>query len=175
MVNVSDREVQINNFGENFAAGLRQTFNASGLDDIFSIPTDGAAQGRISGEILFALGQGLNIGQRADTGDTVWDAYSGTLTIRLRGGRLYDGPSITPQVLSEFNARAARINAIMQIQGQGLAVTIRGPFDTGNLPFYSVKYIRPQGITPYTDWDYLQDVIEMVYGVEFSILASAWA
>lgn len=172
---ISTREIQINNFGENFANALRETFIGSGLDDIFSIPTDSMTQQQISGEIYFALGQGTNMGQRLDTGAVVWDTYLGTITVKLRGQRTMDGPAITPGILSQFNANGAKINAIMQIQGQGVAVTTRGPFDDTNLPYYSVKFIRPQAIVPYTDWDFLQDVLEMTYGVEFSINPGAWA
>lgn len=171
---ISDTEIRINNFGENLCSALRQTFIGSGVDDIFTIPTDAISQGPISGEILFALGQGMNIGIRPDTNTTQWDEYSGTITVRLRGQRTLDGPSITSGILSEFNARAARINALMQIQSQGTAVTTRSPFDVLNLPYYSVKFIRPQGIVPYVDWDFNQNVMEMTYGIEFCIAPTAW-
>ncbi len=135
-LNISDLEVKINNFGENFAVGLRQTFVLNGLNDYFSIPTDGYAQ---------------------------------------RSQRPADGPSaLVPGILSEHNAIAAKINALMQIQDNGFGTTIRAPFDTGNLPYYSVKFIRTQGIVPYTDWDFLQDVMELTYGMEFSIRPTAW-
>lgn len=173
---ISNTETKINNFGENFCTALQASFMDNGLDDIFSQPVGSVAQGGVSCEIYFALGPAINIGIRPDTGSAVQDAYSGTLTIKLRSARPQDGPSaLVPGILSEHYARAARINAIMQIQDNGNGTTVRSPFNTSNLPYYSVKFTKTQGIVPYTDWDFQQDVMEMTYALEFSIIPTAWA
>lgn len=177
VLTISDREIQIKNFGENFCAATRTAFEDNGVDkNIFSTPTDQNQAGVLSGEIMFALSAPIDTTQRPDTGNEIYGSYGGTLNVKVRCGRSSNGPGITPGVLTILNNIAARILAIMEIQvTPNSNATQRGPYDLSNLPYYSVKFIKPLGVTPYPDYEFLQDVIDLSWEIQFSIIPSAWA
>lgn len=170
------REIQINNFIGNFAAATVTALEDAGLDKrIFSVPQGNNQSGAFSGEVIFSLGEPINEGQRQSDGAIVYDAYNGTLMIRLRCQRTYDGPGLTSGVLTRLGEMAAKISQVMTIQVGQAGATIYSPFNLDNLPYYSVKFCRPQAVTPYSDYDFGMDVLEMTWAVQFSILPNAWA
>lgn len=172
---ISNQEIKIHNFADNISTGARTCLVSNGLDDYFSIPSDQFQQGPTSGEIVTALGASFDWGQRPDTGAVVAIGYNFTLTIRLRTQRPQDGPSsLVPEILSQHQQTAAQILALFDLNVSN-NTTVRGPFGVENLPYYSVKYLNLQGAVPYVDWEYNQDVMEMTWQGQLSILPSAWA
>ena len=171
----TDQEIKIHNFADNISTGARTCLTTNRLDDYFSIPSDQFQQGAKSGEIVTALGATFDWGQRPDTGAVVAIGYNFTLTIRLRSQRPPDGPSgLVPAILSQHQQDAALILTLFDLNVAN-NTTVRGPFGVENLPYYSIKYLNLQGCVPYTDWDYLQDVMEITWQGQLSILPSAWA
>ncbi len=169
-ITISDTELKLLNFDENFAAATRAVLVASDteLSNLFSIPTESNQQQEQSGEIVFETGPATNWGQRADNGALVNDYYSGILTIRLRTNRQDNGPAITTGLLSRHNEIAAKICAILQTQ--------HDPFsDMAPGGYYEIRFIRPEGRRHFTDWDFIQDVTELSFTLEWAINPSAWA
>ena len=173
----SDTEIKIHNFAANISGALRDCFTTNRLDNYFSIPSDQAQQGAQSGEIVTALGAAINWGQRPDTGAVVADAYNFTTTVKLRTQRPTDGPSgLVPAILSQHQQDASLILTLADINedSAGMNTTLRGPFGVENLPYYSVKFFNLQSCVPYVDWEYLQDVMEITWQGQFSIIPTAW-
>lgn len=174
----SDTEIKIHNFADNLSTGLRTCFTTNRLDNYFTIPSDQTQQGASSGEIVTAIGSAFNWGQRPDTGAIVADAYNFTTTVKLRTQRPTDGPSgLVPSILSQHQQDAALILTLCDINegGTDMNRTLRGPFGVENLPYYSVKFFNLQACVPYVDWDFDQDVMEMTWQGQLSILPSAWS
>ena len=174
----SDTEIKIHNFADNISTAARTCLITNRLDDYFSIPSDQFQQAAKSGEIVTSLGAAFNWGQRPDTGAIVQDAYNFTLNIKLRSQRPMDGPSgLVPAILSQHQQDAALIMTLFDINESGtdMNTTTRGPFGIENLPYYSVKFLNLQRCVPYTDWDYMQDVMEIEWAGQLSIIPTAWA
>ena len=174
----SNTEIQIHSFADNISTAARTCLITNRLDNYFSIPDDQDQQGAKSGEIITALGASFNWGQRPDTGAIVADAYNFVLTIRLRSQRPANGPSgLVPSILSQHQQDAALILALFAINESSadMNTTTRGPFGVENLPYYSVKFLNLQACAPYTDWDFLQDVMEITWAGQFSIIPASWA
>lgn len=174
----SDQEIKIHNFADNISTAARTCLITNRLDDYFSIPNDQFQQGPSSGEIVTALGASIEWGQRPDTGAVVATAYDFTLTIRLRTQRPANGPSgLVPAILSQHQQDAALILTLfdLNVSASNNNQTVRGPFGVENLPYYSVKNLNLQGAVPYVDWDYDQDVMEMTWNGQLSIIPSAWS
>lgn len=175
MITPSDREIEIHNFADNISTALRTCFITNRLDDYFSIPSDQFQQGASSGEIVTALGSGFDWGVRPDTGAEVIIGYNFTTTVKLRTQRPADGPSgLVPAILSQHQQTAALILTLCDLNILN-NTTLRGPFGVENLPYYSVKYFTVQGAIPYVDWEFLQDVMEITWQGQLSILPTAWA
>lgn len=174
----SDTEIKIHNFADNISDALRTCFITNRLDNYFTIPSDQTQQGPQSGEIVTSLGSAFNWGQRPDTGAIVADAYNFSVTVRLRTQRPTDGPSgLVPSILSQHQQDSALILTLTDINeaSSDMNTTLRGPFGVENLPYYSVKFFNLQSCVPYVDWDFLQDVMEMTWQGQLSIIPSAWA
>lgn len=171
----TDTEIKIHNFADNISTALRTCFTTNRVDNYFTIPSDQNQQGPLSGEIVTALGAGFDWGQRPDTGAEVMIGYNFTTTVKLRTQRPVDGPSgLVPSILSQHQQDAALILTLCDLNVLN-NTTVRGPFGVENLPYYSVKFFNLQGCIPYTDWDYLQDVMEITWQGQLSILPTAWA
>jgi hypothetical protein len=174
----SDTEIKIHNFADNISTALRTCFTTNRLDDYFSIPSDQNQQGAQSGEIVTALGASIDWNQRPDTGAIVATSYNFTTTVKLRTQRPSDGPSgLVQAILSQHQQDAALILTLCDINEQGtdMNTTVRGPLGIENLPLYSVKFFNLQSCVPYVDWDYMQDVMEITWNGQLSILPTAWA
>ena len=171
----TNQEIKIHSFADNISGAARACLITNRLDDYFSIPSDQFQQGAKSGEIVTAVGSTFDWGQRPDTGAIVAIGYNFTLTIKLRSQRPSDGPSgLVPAILSQHQQDAALILTLFDLNVAN-NTTVRGPFGVENLPLYSVKYLNLQGCVPYVDWDFLQDVMEMTWQGQLSILPSAWS
>lgn len=171
-MNISDTDLAILNFDETFAIAARDLFAANGLEQIFSVPGDQQQTAETSGEILFETGGASNKGfvpayVQADAASDgiVDDYYTGTLTLTLRTPREIPTPAITAGVLTRHNEICARLRALLQ--------THRNPFDA-YLTHYAVKFIRPVSTRHYADLDFMQDVSQLVFQVEWSILPESW-
>lgn len=173
----TDQEIKIHNFGDNISRAARTCLTTNRIDDYFSVPSDQAQAAAKSGEIVTAVGSTFDWGQRPDTGAIVAIGYNFTLTIRLRTQRPVDGVSgLIPAILSQHQQDAALIMTLFDLNvGADGNTTIRGPFGIENLPYYSVKFLNLQGCLPYTDWDFMQDVMEITWAGQLSILPSAWS
>lgn len=171
VLTITDQEIKTLNFGENFAMATRTAFTDNGLDAVFSTPQDQMQAGQLSGEIVFALGGEIDTTQDPNTASLVYGSYTGTLNIKLRCQRGSNGPGFTSGVLTMLNNYAAKILAIMALRyTPNTNATFRSPYDLDNLPYYSVKYIKPLSVIPYTDYDFLQDVMDMSWEITFSII-----
>lgn len=173
---ISQADLAVLNFDENFAVGTRTLFASNGLDQIFSVPGDDTQQAATAGEIVFETGASLDKNYvpayhaaNPLSDGVVDDAYAATLTVNLRTPRAVGNtPALTAGILDRHNEICATIRGILQ--------THRNPYDSigAAFPYYAVKFIRPVGTRHYADQDFEQDVSTLIFALEFAILPTAW-
>ena len=155
---------QVLNFDNNIERAVQAVLSAGGYLD--SYIEGGSAElppSRI--EVSFSTGEALNEGLLPN-GDRVYDYYSGRLSVRIVTFRPDDQPSLLPGVSTVHSEWSAGVRALLQERS--------APFTSDNLPFYSVKTIRPLATTRDLDPRWLEDFTRLEFYIEFGIRSGAW-
>ena len=158
-------EKQVFNFDNNFEQAARAVLVAGGYADAFIEGAQSADLPPSRIEVSFAAGEALNEAALLN-GDHVYDYYSGRLTLRVVTFRPEDQPSPIAGVSNLHSEWSAAVRYLFQER--------RAPFNSVNLPFYSVQAIRPLATTRDLDPKWLEDYTRLEFAVEFGIRADAW-
>lgn len=155
---------QITNFNGNFQAAVQSILKAAGYADTF-IERGRAELPESRIEVSFSLGEAMNETQLRN-GDLEYDFFSGRLRLRIVTVRPDDQPSLLPGVDGLHSEWSAGILATFRESQK--------PFTAANLPFYTVRTIRPLSVTPDLDPRWLEDFTAIELHIEFGIRADAW-
>jgi hypothetical protein len=155
---------QVFNFENNFEIAVAGVLMAGGYGDAFIAGVDNALPASRL-EVTFETGDAMNEGA-LPSGEHVYDFYSGKLSVRIVTFRPETQPSLLPGVSSLHCEWAAGVRTLLQER--------REPFTSANLPYYTVRTIRPRSTRRELDAKWLEDYTQLEFLVEFGIRPDAW-
>jgi hypothetical protein len=157
-------KVQIYAFESNFERAVQAVLDGAGmLHSYIQRANDSLPDSRI--EITFAGGEAINEAIMEDR-TQVYDFYSGTLVLRIVTIRPEDQPSMIPGVATMHEEWSAHVRALLEERAS--------PFTQVNLPYYTVRTIRPVGTQRDLDPKWLEDYTRMEFAMQFGIRSDAW-
>lgn len=159
-------EKQIYNFENAIERAVEGVLKAAGYADTFIQGANATLpESRI--EVMFATGDAINEAvYPLDSDKTVYDFFNGRLTLRIVTVRPDTQASLLAGVSTLHEEWAAGVRVALQERNS--------PFTTTNLPYLTVKTIRPLGTTRDLDPRWLEDFTRLDYLVQFGIRSDAW-
>jgi hypothetical protein len=162
---------QIYNFANNFERAGEAILEAAGLVALIQGANETLPRSRV--EVVFQRGEPLNEAILPD-GTVVYDYWSGTLTFRIVTERPETQSSLLPGVSSLHEEWAATVLSTFRQKWNPETELYSTPFNSTNLPYYTVKKLRPGTEARDLDPRWLEDFTRHPYFVEFGIRSDAW-
>lgn len=158
-------ELQIYAFESAIERATASVLNAAGYADTF-VQGANATLPESRLEITFATGDAINETAHPTQSGHVYDFFDGRLVIRIVTVRPEDRPAMIAGVMSLHEEWAAGVRVALQERNS--------PFTTTNLPYLTIKTIRPAGTTRDLDPRWLEDYTRLEFFVQFGIRSDAW-